>query len=147
MELYATFFSSMLRIRIMTTWYDELKKPNFTPPKKVFGIVWAVLYLFILTSLALYFFAPSKPNMVATIATLIIHFTASFNWTGLFFNRKKILPALFDIIVIDITLAIIIVLFFHVSTPAALLLLPYLCWGIFATYLNWGIYRLNRPDL
>jgi tryptophan-rich sensory protein len=129
----------------MTTWYDELKKPRFTPPKKVFGIVWSVLYVFIIASLAIYFLAPSKPNMVITIALLIIHFTASFNWTGLFFNRKKMLAALFDIVIIDITLAVIITLFFQVSTTAAFLLLPYLCWGLFATYLNWGMYRLNRP--
>ena len=129
----------------MTTWYDDLKKPRFTPPKKVFGIVWSVLYVFIITSLAIYFLAPSKPNMVITIALLIIHFTASFNWTGLFFNRKKMLAALFDIVIIDITLAVIITLFFQVSTTAAFLLLPYLCWGLFATYLNWGMYRLNRP--
>lgn len=129
----------------MTTWYDDLKKPAFTPPKKVFGIVWAILYVFILSSLVIYFLAPSKPNLVATLIFLGVHFTASFNWTGLFFNRKKILPALFDIIVIDITLTVVIVLFFQVSIAAALLLLPYLCWGLFATYLNWGIYRLNRP--
>ena len=129
----------------MTTWYDDLKKPRFTPPKKVFGIVWSVLYVFIITSLAIYFLAPSKPNMVITIALLIIHFTASFNWTGLFFNRTKMLAALFDIVIIDITLAVIITLFFQVSTTAAFLLLPYLCWGLFATYLNWGMYRLNRP--
>jgi len=130
----------------MTTWYDDLKKPRFTPPKKVFGIVWTILYLFIFCSLTLYFLVPSKPNFAATITLLIIHFTASFNWTGLFFKQKKILPALFDILIIDITLAVIILLFFQTSMLAAILLIPYLSWGIFATYLNWGIYLLNTSD-
>jgi tryptophan-rich sensory protein len=130
----------------MATWYDNLKKPRFTPPKKAFGIVWSILYIFIITSLTLYFLAPTKPNLAATITLLIIHFTASFNWTGLFFKQKKILPALIDIFIIDTTLAAIILLFLQSSIPAALLLLPYLSWGLFATYLNWGIYRLNPPN-
>ncbi|MEI6848059.1 MAG: TspO/MBR family protein [Chlorobiaceae bacterium] len=127
----------------MTSWYDTLKKPHFTPPSKFFWPIWAVIYMFIFAAMTLYFFAPSKPHLFGTIILLIIHFTAGFNWTGIFFTRKKILLAFFDIILIDVTLIAIIVLFMQASISAALLLLPYLLWGIFATYLNWHIYRLN----
>jgi tryptophan-rich sensory protein len=128
----------------MSVWYESLKKPRFTPPNKFFWPVWAVIYLFIFASLAFYFLAPSRPNLYITVTLLIVHFTAGFNWTGIFFTRKKILLAFFDILVIDITLIAIIALFLQASVPAALLLLPYLGWGLFATYLNWHIYRLNR---
>jgi translocator protein len=128
----------------MATWYDELKKPPFTPPKNIFGPVWALLYLFIITSLVFYFLSPSKPHAWLTGFILVVHFTASFSWTTLFFKQRKILPALLDLLLIDITLAIIIVLFSQASTISALLLIPYFCWGLFAAYLNLGIYRFNR---
>ncbi|TLU85625.1 MAG: tryptophan-rich sensory protein [Chlorobium sp.] len=128
----------------MATWYDELKKPPFTPPKNIFGPVWTLLYIFIIASLFFYFFSPVKPHPWLTGFILAVHFTASFSWTTLFFKKRKILPALIDLLLIDITLVFIIVLFSQASTISALLLIPYFCWGLFAAYLNLGIYRLNR---
>jgi benzodiazapine receptor len=127
----------------MSTWYESLKKPPFNPPNKAFWPVWATIYLLIFISLSLYFISPSKPYIAASVTLLLIHFTAAFNWTRIFFTQKKILPAFFDILIIDITLIAIIWLFLQASTLAALLLLPYLAWGLFATYLNWMFYKLN----
>ncbi|MBM3162671.1 MAG: tryptophan-rich sensory protein [Chlorobi bacterium] len=127
----------------MTTWYDNLEKPPFTPPKSVFGPVWTVLYIFIFTALAVYFLSPEKTNLLQVTPVLLVHFAASFSWTRLFFGQKKILAALLDLLLIDITLIVVIILFFQVSPLAGSLLLPYLCWGLFAAYLNWEIYRLN----
>lgn len=36
-----------------------------------------------------------------------------------------------------------IVRFRQISRPAALLMIPYLLWILFATWLNWEIWRLN----
>jgi len=127
----------------MATWYDTLRKPPYTPPKNVFGPVWTILYIFIFSSLAVYFLTPAKQNLIPVTILLLVHFTASFSWTKLFFKQKKVLLALLDLLVIDCTLIAVILLFFQTSTLAALLLIPYLGWGIFAAYINWGIYRLN----
>jgi len=129
----------------MATWYDNLKKPPFTPPNNVFGPVWSLLYILIFSALIVYFLSPEKSNLIPVTFFLLIHFAASFSWTGLFFGRKKILAALLDILVIDLTLIVVMTLFFQVNTLAGTLLIPYLGWGLFAAYLNWGIYRLN-PD-
>jgi translocator protein len=127
----------------MPTWYDKLKKPSFAPPKKVFGPAWAVLYLFIISALITYFLTPVKPHPLPVGIILVIHFTASFSWTELFFTRKKILLAFFDILVIDTTLIALIALFMQANPLSGFLLLPYLGWGVFAAALNWSIYRLN----
>lgn len=127
----------------MATWYDNLKKPALTPPKKIFWPVWATLYIFIFISLILYFLTPEKPHFLPTVLLLIIHFAAGFSWTNIFFSRKKIFLALLDIILLDVTLIAVIILFLQVNILSGVLLIPYLCWGLFATYLNWGIYRLN----
>jgi tryptophan-rich sensory protein len=127
----------------MSTWYDRLKKPPLTPPKKVFWPVWAGMYALIFISLFTYFLTPAKPNFIPTFFLLVVHFTAGFLWTSLFFTRKKILLALFDLVLLDVTLTAIILLFSQSNLISALLLVPYACWCLFATYLNWGIYRLN----
>lgn len=129
----------------MQSWYDTLKKPKLTPPKQVFGPVWAILYLLIAVSLFAYFLSPDKPHFFPAVLLLAIHFSAGFSWTSIFFGRKMILPALVDLLLMDATLVPLLFLFMQASSTAAILLLPYLFWCLFATYLNWGIWRLNRP--
>jgi translocator protein len=127
----------------MKSWYDELKKPPQTPPKRIFGPVWAALYLLIFLALLAYFLSPAKPGFFLAIFMLVIHFAAGFSWTSIFFGRKLILAALLDLLLMDMTLAVIMPLFLQASTIAALLLAPYCCWCLFATWLNWRIWRLN----
>jgi translocator protein len=127
----------------MPSWYDSLAKPPLTPPNKVFWPAWASLYLLIFISLALYFFTPAKPLFLPTLLILIVHFMAGFSWTSIFFGKKLILPALIDLLFMDVTLAAVMWLFMLANPLSALLLIPYCFWCLFATYLNWGIWRLN----
>ncbi|HWR01164.1 MAG TPA: TspO/MBR family protein [Chlorobaculum sp.] len=127
----------------MQSWYDGLVKPGLTPPKKIFGPVWAVLYLLIAASLAIYFLTPAKPFFLPAILLLVAHFTAGFSWTSIFFGKKRLFAALVDLLFMDVTLAAILVIFIQTSHPASYLLIPYGCWCLFATYLNWGLLRLN----
>ena len=88
--------------------------------------------------------ASGKQQVLLTTIILIVHLVANFSWTPLFFGAQNPLLALLDIIVLDVTLVVLIVLFWKASTIAAVLLIPYLCWVSFATYLNAGFYWLNR---
>lgn len=130
----------------MQTWYDNLSKPPLTPPKKIFGPVWTVLYILIFIALLVYFLTPSKPWFFPTVMVLIAHFVAGFSWTSIFFGRKLLLPALVDLLFMDVTLWTIIWLFWQANVISALLLLPYCCWCLFATWLNWQIWRLNPAN-
>lgn len=129
----------------MSSWYDELNKPKLTPPNKVFWPVWSLLYVLIATALAVYFRTAVKPHFTAVLVILAAHFAAGFSWTSIFFGKKKILAALIDLLFMDVTLVAIILLFAQTSSLAAALLIPYFCWCLLATWLNWGIWRLN-PD-
>jgi tryptophan-rich sensory protein len=52
---------------------------------------------------------------------------------------------LFAVILILWMAILFIIVVFHWLTPlAALLLVPYLLWVTYASYLNFGIWRLNR---
>ena len=128
----------------MNTWYQELTRPYLTPPNWVFGPAWTILYIMIAIAIIMYYSASGKQQVLLTTAVLVVHLVANFSWTPLFFGAQNPLLALLDIIVLDVTLVVLIFLFWKASTVAAVLLIPYLCWVSFATYLNAGFYWLNR---
>ena len=65
-------------------------------------------------------------------------------WSILFFGLRSPLAGLVDIVVLWLAILATIVLFFRVSVPAGVLLLPYIGWVTFAAVLNAAILRLNR---
>jgi tryptophan-rich sensory protein len=65
-------------------------------------------------------------------------------WPAAFFGIHNPGLGLVVIATILLTIAATIRAFWPLQRAAALLLLPYACWMIFATYLNIGFWWLNR---
>jgi tryptophan-rich sensory protein len=63
-----------------------------------------------------------------------------------FFGWHRIEIALWVIVALDIAVVVTIFLFWRVRRAAALLMLPYLAWILFATFLNWQFLVIN-PDM
>lgn len=127
----------------MNTWYAGLNKPPLTPPNWVFSPVWTVLYTMIAVAIFLYYRAPNKRGVALTSALLALHLATNSAWTWLFFGLRSPALALADIVVLDATLVLLIPRFRRARLAAGALLVPYLLWVLFATYLNYGIFRLN----
>lgn len=127
----------------MTPWYETLRKPPLTPPNWIFGPVWTVLYILIGLVIYLYLSTPIQPLRSITTAILVLHLVANLSWSFLFFRCQSPGWALMDILVLDVTLIFLIISFWQVYLMAAILLMPYLIWVLFATYLNYAIFRLN----
>ena len=51
-----------------------------------------------------------------------------------------------EILILWLAIAFTIFVFYTLLPIAALLLTPYLLWVSYASYLNWGIWRLNRSQ-
>ena len=68
---------------------------------------------------------------------------ANFLWTILFFNLGRYLLAFVWLLFLWVLILCTLRLFWRLSRPAGLLLLPYLLWVAFAGYLNFGIWLLN----
>ena len=75
---------------------------------------------------------------------LAVHLASNALWTPLFFGLRLPWAALVDIVILVLTLLALMVRFWRVNRLAAVLLLPYLLWVSFATYLNIGFAWLNR---
>lgn len=127
----------------MNAWYSALQRPPLTPPNWVFSPVWTVLYITIAISAFLYYRSSCKAHVGWTSALLVVHLMTNFAWTYLFFGLRSPAIALVDILVLDISLVVLMCWFWKARVLAGALLVPYLAWVLFATYLNYGFYRLN----
>jgi len=127
----------------MDTWYSTLNRPPLTPPSWIFSPVWTVLYITIAISILLYYRSSSKPHVGWTSAVLTGHLVTNLVWTYLFFGLRSPAVALIDILLLDASLVVLIRWFWKARMLAGALLVPYLVWVLFATYLNYGFFRLN----
>jgi tryptophan-rich sensory protein len=125
-----------------SVWYKSLVAPTLTPPDFVFPLVWGFLYFTILISFIFFLFANAK-NKKFGYMYFFIRLGLNFLWTPIFFLIKNIGLALIVIILLDIFLVFTIKNFYKISKFAGLILLPYLLWVCFATYLNFGYWVLN----
>lgn len=122
---------------VKSQWYLD-NKPSFTPPNWIFAPVWTLLY--VLISLSLYFvWTKAKKTEKGKIAIVFgINLLANVLWSYLFFEIKNPLLAFLDIILILTTIILMIFTVGKIDKKAGWLLVPYLLWVIFASFLNFG---------
>lgn len=126
------------------SWYQFLERPALAPPNWVFGPVWTTLY--VLMGIAAFLVWREGLRKTAVRKALVIFcFQLALNalWSVLFFGLQSPLLGLYGIAALWLAIALNIRLFYKVSPAAGLLLLPYLAWVSFASYLNYMIYALN----
>ena len=126
-----------------TVWYDNLEKPFLNPPAWIFSPVWIILYGTILVSVLFYAVKITKKNKLHGYTLFIVHMIFNLLWSPVFFMLHKISIALFIVLIMVFTAILMIKKFFSVSKISGGILIPYLCWIIFAAYLNFGYFLLN----
>ncbi|QIG55082.1 tryptophan-rich sensory protein [Altererythrobacter sp. BO-6] len=126
-----------------TVWFQSLAKPAIYPPPATFGIVWTILYVMIGLSLALVCSSWGARGRGLAIGLFAVHFLCNLAWTPVFFGNQNIIGGLVVMGLVDVTLLAVLWAFWRVRRAAALLLLPYLAWALFATVLNYEFHRLN----
>lgn len=126
-------------------WFAALAKPDFYPDASLFPIVWGILYVMMGLAFAMVCSAWGAKGRGTAIVAFVIQFAMNLAWTPLFFGQHEIGYAFYLIAGMSVMIAITMVLFFRVRKLAAVLLIPYLAWAIFAAFLNYEILQLN-PD-
>ena len=126
-------------------WFIALDKPAIFPPPAAFGIVWPLLYTLMGFAIAIVCAAWGSRYRGPAILAFAIQLALNLAWSPVFFAEHEITLALAVMGVLDVAVIVTIVLFWKVRRTAALLLVPYLLWILFATVLNYEFLRLN-PD-
>jgi translocator protein len=136
--------SGLFTTRGIAEWYANIAKPSFTPPNAVFGPVWTVLYFMMGCALYLVWRRwDGSAALKAALAVFIAQLLLNGLWSFLFFGLRSPLAGLIDIVVLWAAIIATIALFWRISRPAGLLLVPYAAWVTFASVLNWSLWRLN----
>lgn len=124
--------------------YNVLNLPPLSPPDYVFGIVWSILYFLIAVAGYLIIFSNRAPKRVKTVSSILfwLQLLLNFIWSIVFFNEHYIWGSII-ILILDIVVFLCIVFFRRINRLASNLLIPYLIWILFATYLTIGVAILN----
>lgn len=145
MTLLLGYLSGQFGGGASTPWFQSLVKPSLFPPPATFGIVWTILYAMIGFSAALVASARGAYGRETALVVWFVQLVLNVLWTPVFFGAQRIMEAFWLLIAIDIAVLVTVVLFWRVRKLAAVLLLPYLAWVLFATALNYQFWEAN-PD-
>ena len=129
-----------------SSWYKSLKQSPLSPPSWVFPIAWTILYALIIIS-GIVFFSATRTIREAVRSPGFFYYCAAWvlnlSWSQIFFRFQR--PDLSFVVILGMLafIALNIRAFYPVSHLAAYLLVPYLAWVSFATYLNGYILFMN----
>jgi len=141
-------------------WYRSLNFPAWMIPDFVFGIAWTFIFIAAaLAALIVFNIRPAGWRRRAIAAGFIINGLLNIGWSWLFFVQHWFQGAVIEAIWLDLSVVCLILMIWpHNETEeevfgavrkkslnrwATVLLLPYLIWVIFATYLTYAIWSLN----
>ena len=125
-------------------WYAHSPHVPWTPPNWAFGLVWSVLYAVIGVSGWLVWRQRRARIVGPALTAFVVQLVLNSLWTPVFFGGFAFLGVtslwlgLVIILLLDLAVAATISSSWSVSKPAALLLVPYFAWILYASTLNWG---------
>ncbi len=130
----------------LTPWYRNLNKPSWQPPDWLFGPAWSVILT--LASISAYLAwrdAPDRGSRILVLALFAANAIFNLLWSPLFFKLRRPDWALYEVPLLWLSVLVPIILLAPINRNASLLLVPYLLWVSFASFLNLTIVRLNAP--
>lgn len=138
--LLGSYFTS-----IGMPWYEtSFNRPQLIPPSYVFPIAWNLIFICATISAIRIWNLEKKTHLwKETILLFIINAILNVSWTYIFFVQQNLANALAEIMILILNLALLVNFTYKQDKPSSYLLLPYLGWICFATYLTWQSYLLN----
>jgi benzodiazapine receptor len=127
-------------------WFRRLKKPTWNPPNWVFAPVWTVLYALMAVASWRVWDVAGFAGAGVALVLFAVQLVLNATWSVLFFGRHRPDLAMGDIAIIWLAILATTLAFLQVDQWAGLLLVPYLAWVSFASFLNLNIWRLNSES-
>ena len=126
----------------ITTWYATINKASFNPPSWLFAPAWTILFFLMGWAFYLVWTSSAKDKKNAYWA-FGIQFALNILWSVIFFGAKLPGWAFFEIIIFWLAILWTILAFHKISKTAAYLLVPYIAWVTFASFLTYYAWILN----
>ncbi len=127
----------------ISTWFSTLNRSPVTPPNYVFPIAWTILYG-IIGACGWLIWCKAQFTKLSVIKTLYMaQLILNWSWTPLFFHYHLTGLSLVVLVAIDILVCALVCLAYRKMKEVSLLMIPYLFWILFATYLNLYIWQYN----
>lgn len=148
LPLFIGYLGSLFTISQIQTWYSQINKPSLLPPNGIFGPVWTTLY--ILMGVAFYFIWTEKigkkqkdADRSWAIKIYMVQLALNLLWSIVFFKFHLLTLAVAEILVLWVMIFFTIIEFRKIKAVTMWLLIPYLAWVTFATYLTAAVWWLN----
>ncbi|HTY13364.1 MAG TPA: TspO/MBR family protein [Candidatus Omnitrophota bacterium] len=141
----AAVLGSVVTTPNISVWYAFLVKPPLNPPNWIFGPVWTLLYfLMAVAAWLVWRKGLADPNVRDALSIFIVQLVLNVLWSFSFFGVR--MPIFGFLVIIGLWVAILatVLRFFKIDRTAGWLMVPYLLWVSFASYLNLGVALLNR---
>ncbi len=127
------------------TWYAGLHKPPLNPPNWVFGPVWTLLYTLMAIAIFMIIKKGFEGDIIKMAAGIFVtQLVLNTLWSVVFFGARTTFAPIFIILALWVAILACIILFWGISKPASIMMMPYILWVSFATYLNIGVCVLNK---
>jgi tryptophan-rich sensory protein len=140
----AGVIGSIFTISAIPTWYAGLAKPALNPPSWVFGPAWTTLYALMgIAAFLIWRIGWERKEVKIALGVFGIQLFLNAIWSIIFFGLHSPGWALVVIVLLWLAIVWTIAVFYKISKPAAYLLVPYILWVSFASYLNYSILILN----
>lgn len=124
--------------------YQSFLKPPLSPPGWLFPIVWTILYACMgIASYIIFTAVATEEKKKPALTLYAIQLLVNFFWSIVFFRLHSPEWALAVILLLDVLVIFTIRAFYKINKTAAYIMIPYLAWILFASYLNIGIVLLN----
>ncbi|WP_436867093.1 TspO/MBR family protein [Staphylococcus saprophyticus] len=123
--------------------YKKNIKPPFSPPGYIFPIVWPILYT---TMGVAYAIVTNKSNNKNLKVIYYTQLGLNYLWSILYFKYKLRFSALIESFLLLGAVITTTVKIFNTKKIAGILLVPYMLWSGFATYLTVGNWLLNKEN-
>jgi translocator protein len=127
----------------ISTWYSTLHRSTLTPPNYVFPVAWTILYGIIGACGWSIWGSQAFPKLSIIKTLYVTQLILNWSWTPLFFHYHLIGLSLVVLVAMDILVCALIFLAYRRMRAVSLLMIPYLSWILFATYLNFYIWQYN----
>lgn len=139
----ATLAIAGVGTRPQTAWYRELIKPPWQPDPSLIGLAWTLLYPVIAIVGGFVLSRTEGRERLIWLAAFVLNLVLNALWSWVFFTWQLPWLATAEIATLLLSTVLLITLAWPVSTAAAMALVPYAAWVMFAGFLTFTLARLN----